>query len=330
MCDEYFSLNRISDNEFLELKKSYEIQQKKYKDSFLFHVGVGAGFYSEVGGMLEAMMYSYYRQFRFVLYADDANFTNNNGWTALFEEFCEMNHSKLNIHANNRGFQGGKIKVTLQNIMNIVLKVTSGCRYTTRDWWLILIGAKFKETVIDWDIFDIHGTVRNEYAKLSKLAIRCNTYTWNKMVETVNNLKLPSSYISVHLRGGDKIMEIEELISVETCISVVEQTCKNITNIFVFTDDYGNVEELYKKRPNWNIYTLTKPEEKGYYNHRFNECSWSYKRDNLIKLFTIVEICIGSQIHYGDEFSCVNNFIYSRKIPGHYISLRQECVGDHE
>ena len=84
--------------------------------------------------------------------------------------------------------------------MNIVLKVTSGCRYTTRDWWLILIGAKFKETVIDWDIFDIHGTVRNEYAKLSKLAIRYNTYTWNKMVETVNNLKLPSSYISVHLR----------------------------------------------------------------------------------------------------------------------------------
>lgn len=318
---EKFELKRISDKEFKQLKEEYMKEQKSYSESFIFHVGVGAGFYSEVGGMMEAMMYCHYRKTKFILYADDATFSNGGGWNALFDSFCEENHFFLNKYANTRKFVGNKGKVWLQERLNRVLKKFTGCQYTTQDFFFIFIGKDFKDTYVEWKGMSIDGTVRKEYAKLKSLAMRYNEETWNEMKKLASLLDLPKDFISVQVRSGDKIQEVEELLGVDYCLGrIKEAAIDDIKNVFVFTDDYRNIE-AFRKKTDWNIYTLTGEEERGYYNADFNKQNWAFKRKNLIKLFTMVEICIGSRIHFGDEQSCVNNVIYSCKDRESYIAL---------
>lgn len=74
-----FALERIPDEAFRRLKDDYIKEQTLYNEAFIFHIGVGAGFYSEIGGMMEAMLYSYFKKIKFILFADDANFTKKGG-----------------------------------------------------------------------------------------------------------------------------------------------------------------------------------------------------------------------------------------------------------
>lgn len=320
-----FALERIPDEEFRKLKDNYIKEQTLCNEAFIFHVGVGAGFYSEIGGMMEAMLYSYFKKIKFILFADDANFTKKGGggWNEFFDSFCEENHCFLNKFANTRSFNGNKWKVYLQRNLNKFLKKITGVQYTTQDFFNIFIGDDFKKTYIEWELMSINGNVRKEYAKLKKLAMRYNKETWNEMCGLVDNLNLPENYISVHIRGGDKIQETGKLLSVDYCLRRIEEmsVIDKIKNIFVFTDDYSNVQEMMKKKPDWNIYTLTGKSERGYYNKDFNTKDWEFKRKNLVKLFTMVEICIGSKVHFGDEGSCVNNVIYSCKSNESYVAL---------
>ncbi len=66
-------------------------------------------------------------------------------------------------------------------------------------------------------------------------------------------------------------------------------------------------------RPQWNVYTLTRENECGYINSKFQKLPWNEKRKDMIKLFAMVEICLASYIHFGDEQACVNNYIKSLK-----------------
>ncbi len=61
----------------------YNEVNNSFGKKLIFHVGIEAGFYSEINGMLTAMFYCYVHKIKFILYADDANFTGGNGW----EEF---------------------------------------------------------------------------------------------------------------------------------------------------------------------------------------------------------------------------------------------------
>ena len=64
----------------------------------IFHVGTGAGLYSELGAMLECMCYCHINNIQFILYADDANFSDKNGWSELFDSLGCESHDPLNIN----------------------------------------------------------------------------------------------------------------------------------------------------------------------------------------------------------------------------------------
>lgn len=92
---------RVIQDDFLAYKRVYERVNYGCEKTFLYHVGVGAGLYSELGGMLEAVAYCYENKIAFKMYADDANFCEG-GWEDFFEPFCELSHNKLNKIANYR------------------------------------------------------------------------------------------------------------------------------------------------------------------------------------------------------------------------------------
>lgn len=79
-----------------------------------------------------------------------------------------------------------------------------------------------------------------------------NKEVWKEMGDLVKKLQMPEDYVSVHIRGGDKIQETDELVTVEECLKKMDMVDMGETkNVFVFTDDFRNVEEMEKFRPDW-------------------------------------------------------------------------------
>lgn len=113
-------------------------------------------------------------------------------------------------------------------------------------------------------------------------------------------------------------------MDVNNAVSQIKKRKIVIDNLFIFTDDFRYVGEIREKCPEWNIYTLTGENERGYNNTRFNNLTWALKRRELIKLFAMVEICLNSEIHFGCEVASVNDYIKNLKLPSGYIPIWTE------
>ena len=312
----------ISEEEFENLKQEYARVNNSFKKKVIFHVGIYEGFFSEVGGMLESIMYCYHNKIKFVLYADYANFSSGKkGWEDFFEPFCELSHNLLNYKANSRH----KLSSLVARVAYKVLKITSGADYLTYDIFWKAIGEFKVKTIVDWPEMNIHGTTWPEYHKLIQLAMRFNPETRKAVNEIKNSLQLPGRYYSIQIRGGDKIKECSELLNIDFCIDKIEAIKPDVKSLFVFTDDYSNIKQFREKRPHWNILTLTGTDECGYYNEQFGKMPWEYRKKNLLKLFAMVEICIDSDFHFGCEAS-VNNIIRACKKKVHYYLLNPDSL----
>lgn len=291
-------------------------------------MGFGGGLYSELNSMMEFMLFCYMNHIRFELYADDANFSKpgGNGWEELFEPFCPINHDPLNQKANYRPTDYlSQIRPhrlwTKGYYYPQKLKQNTGADYLTQDVWCMAISDEFKKSEIRWPLFDMDGTCETEFAKLSSVALCPKPEIRRKMDELIAGLNLPEHFISMQVRGGDKYLEYDELVEADAFIEKVEKLNLDTNNIFVFTDDYRNVTYIKEKRPEWNIMTLTREDERGYYNAQFNQQDWDFRKANLIKLLAIMEVCVKADLHIGSNQSCVDMYLRSMKGDGNYVII---------
>lgn len=303
-----------------ELLEEYKKINNSFKEKVIYHVGIDGGFHSEVDAMMECMLYCYVHKIKFVLYSEDANFAGGNGWTEFFEPFCEETHGSLNRIANGRypaSYYGIRY-----HLLRRILKIISGAKYLTSDIFGKAITKEYGWTKnVKWDLFDVDGTIHDEFAKLSSIALCYNKKTKQEVEDIIHSIDLPDSYYSIQFRGGDKTLEQEEYMRTEDVVNRIEEYGINIENIFVFSDDYRYIEELKDMRPNWKIYTMVEKEEQGYNNEEFQKLDWSKKRQKMVRLFAQIEICLRSKMHLGYEFSCTNNYIRSIRKPEEYFAI---------
>lgn len=308
----------MGNNDTLVVLNKYREANNSFSKKAIFHVGDGAGFYSEVDAMMQCMLWCYAHQIKFILYADDANFSGGNGWRAFFEPFCEESHLIWNHFGNHRtSIESKALKAYIPfKISEFILRKLYHIDYLTQDIFTTAIDRAVSQVeVIDCDIFDVHGVSFEEFAKLIKHVMRYNKETREEIEKRINSLELPERFCSVQIRGGDKTMEYERLNDVDVIMNRVFEYAKNIDNLFVFTDDYRYVRYIKEKYQNLNVYTLTKEDECGYVNEAFQKTDWQNKKDNMIKLFSMVEICMNSEVHFGNEYTCVNQYLeYSRRL----------------
>lgn len=302
----------------------YNEINNSFRKKLIFHVGTGAGFYSEINGMLTAMLYCYVHKIRFVLYADDATFAGGNGWEEFFIPFCPQSHDKLNHQYNIRSNQGqADFHYRLEQLL---LKGRNRVHYLTGDIFGKACLGNFSEevTYVKWPDFGIDGNINQEFTKLRSVALLYNKKTFLDIKEKIEELSLPRHYYSVQFRGGDKSMEVVNSMDVGCVIKRMKSLTNEIRNLFVFTDDYFYIEEIRRRCPEWNLYTLTRENEHGYHNAAFNKVSWSLKRNEMIKLFAMTEICLHSDIHFGCEVTCVNDYIKNVKSSENYKAIWTE------
>jgi len=284
----------------MDFINKYNEINNSFKKSCIFRVGDSQGFFSELNNMIFAMIYCLQNKIKFVLYSKNANFAPKNGWEEFFLPFCEQSQIR------NKYFQ--QLNIRLKPKLN-ELKLIRKIKYL-----FIILVNKLSKTKLTFDIFDefvfkeflpqqivfeeleVHGDNTVEASKkFAEMVWRFNDKTQNEINKKIQELNLPHTYVSIHIRGGDKFFKSEYSNS-----DIYIQKLKEITTIkdvYIFTDDYRYILEFKEKCPDWNIYTLCREDEKGYMNENFNQKSWAEKKEGILNLFTSIEIAKKS-VHF--------------------------------
>jgi hypothetical protein len=345
-CSNGLESRRLSRHDFEELRDAYIRESQLFPKALIFRVGGEAGFYSEVGTMLECMMFCFVNGLQFRLYSDDASFqAAGRGWQQFFEPFCIESHAPLNRFFNVRrpprlrelirkpvvSDQGvvKNINRLLAPFGRRLLLRSEQANYLMGDYFHVFTGGDFRSQRIDWPLFGMNGKVFDEMVKLIPFVLRYNDLTFQRISDLRNSLDLPDDYISIQMRGGDKIASMKskkyqhaaDTGSPSFYIKKLEDSGKDIKNLFILADDYRHIEAVKDAHPEWNIYTLTTPGESGYVHQQFKSLEWSVKEQMLVKLFCAVEICIDSSFHFGHEVSSPTKVIRALKPSSNYQGM---------
>jgi hypothetical protein len=337
---------RLSRYDFEQLRNAYIRENQLYPKALIFRVGGEAGFYSEVGTMLECMMFCFVNGIQFRLYSDDSSFqAAGRGWQQFFEPFCIDSHSPLNRFFNvrqpprlrelvRRPFifdQGivGNINRLVSPFGRKVLLRSEKANYLMGDYFKSFASTEFRDQWINWPLFNMNGKVFFEIAKLMSFVLRYNDSTFQRISDIRASLNLPDDYISIQMRGGDKIASMKskkyqyagDTGSPSFYIKKLEDSGKDFKNIFILSDDFRHVEAVQAAHPEWNVYTLTTSDERGYVHQKFKSLDWNVKERMLVKLFCAVEICIDSSFHFGHEVSSPTKVIRALKPSSKYQGM---------
>ena len=286
----------------------YQKLNNSYKKKLVYRLGSEAGFFSEYNNMILAMLYCLKHRIRFELFSKDANFGTNKGWQDYFEPFCEENY--LNWHEEYNFRQPLNQISFLQRIKTRLNKIFFNTKFLTYELWNEFHSKSFEEEYFNVPELDINGNLLSASKKLIDITWRYNRKTQFEIDTLIKSLNLPAEYNGVHIRGGDKFIEWEEL-EVDKYMGIVSEK-SIIKNVFVLTDNYRIVDELKNNYPTHSFYTLCNENEKGYFHTDFEKVSNTQKRNDLVKLFASMDVLANSQLFVGT---------YSSN-PGMYLGMR--------
>lgn len=276
----------------------------------LFRLGADAGFYSEYNNMIFTIYYCLLHNIRFSLSSHGANFCAG-GWNEFFEPFCEEINHKLDNYFNNRYrkplIRGKRIRLKalayqLHLFHHDIDYLTYDLFHEARSLPLNVVN-----TISD---LDIRGTLVENCRELNKMIYRFNPSTQQEIDKRISSLYLPQDYVAIHVRRGDKKREAEHTslaLYVEKVIA--NSDCKNV---FVATDDYSVFKELEATYLNYHFYTNTPAANRGYEQRAFEHQLEEWRKNELLDLFTTIEIMSKSKLFVGTLSSNIGMYMYWR------------------
>lgn len=305
-------MESLSKNEKLE---NYKQLNNSFEKKLTFHLGANAGFFSEFNNMVFAILYCLKYKIKFSLYSKEGNLAYKKGWQDFFLPFCEETDFFLHGRYNRRAYQ----MKNARSFPPALLRVISNSQYLTQDIW-----EKFRRREFESEIFTIpelgisSASLPHAAQSIIDLIWRFNEPASMYIEEYKASVTIPSNYISMHIRAGDKTKE-KNIFSIE---DYMEEAVKlDISqNLFVLTDDYRFIQSLIKKYPDWNIFTLCNSSEEGYVHTEFLKLSKKEKYLRLLKLLASIDICASAE-HFIGTFSSG---------PGNYLGMRmgeEKCTG---
>ena len=283
----------------------------KQKDLHVFRIGIDAGFFSEYNNMILAYLYCKENNIDFSLYSENANFAFKYGWEDYFLPFCpkvtDPIHQQINIRGHHPMSRLNKMRTLFFKLRHRGISLTQDLWFKYRDWDF----AKQKFGVDKVDLQTAAGL-------LVKETWRYNEQTQQEIDARIKELNLPDQYVGVHIRGGDKFIEAR-LMEVNQYVEKIESV-SDIKSIFVLTDDYRIIDSLCELRPSWQIYTLCRPEERGYFHEQFEKVNLEQRKEDHLKLFSSIEVLAKAASFVGTYTSN----------PGMYLGMRMgadRCFG---
>lgn len=261
------------------------------KKKLIYHIGQEAGFYSELNNMVIAILFCRRNNIDFSLYSKDANFGIGKGWLDFFKPFCNETCNPIYHFINYRQKPPhGGLRKKVYRIYKILHPYTS----LTSDLWN------------SFHSIDYYNRLQLDAAQIASDIYVFNDKTQKRIDQLKSTLNLPEQYVGFHIRGGDKFIETR-LHDVDEYIN--KTGIKHGGVAFVSTDDYKNVVMLRERYPSWCFYTLTEKKHSGYQQGMLSKISKEEKENEMINLFTSVDIMIHADRTYCTYSSNVGMFL---------------------
>ncbi|GAB6011781.1 O-fucosyltransferase family protein [Viscerimonas tarda] len=306
-----------------DLQEKYTQLNNSFKRKLVFHLGSEAGFFSEYNNMILAMLYCLEHKIQFILYSDDANFGYEKGWTDYFLPFCKEVHGSFHKKYNIRNHGGNPILSSRKERLKIsCYKLFSGIDYFTQDLWLNFRDRKQEDSYYTIPELGINGNLQHACSMLINLTWRYNPKVEEDINKLKNTVQLPTEYIGLHIRQGDKIIEAEPVD-----YSVYMNKAKTLSDnrdTYISTDDYTVIENIKKQYPGWNVYTHSNTSERGYIHAEFQRKSKSEIKNAYLELFVSMDMLYASTFFIGTYNSNVGMYMGMRKDAGKCFGVDME------
>lgn len=291
--------------------RQYQEINNSFNKRLIFHFGQKAGFYSEFNNMVLGIAYCLTHNIKFEMYSKDANFCIENGWLDYFLPFCKESknpfHKILNRRTKTFAFTKNKIFSHIYNFSAEIFKIFYQLDYLTQDLFLEFRDRKLENQKFVLNEFNISGDIKFICKEIIGMIWKPNPDTDFLIQNLKNNLNLPGKYISMHIRRGDKYIEAP-LLEIEKYMNVAIESSIS-KNVFVSTDNYRIYQQLVIKYPDWNFFTLTQPNERGYFQKKFKSLPNQEKYLNIIRLFASIDIMTNSELFIGTFSSNIGMFL---------------------
>lgn len=294
--------------------EKYRHINSRYKKKLIYNFGSEAGFFSEYNNMILAMLYCLKNNIRFELFSLNNLFAENDSWLEFFEPFCDFNKDINNRKYNYR--QPIYLKTITFKIKKLIFKIKSRS-YLTNELWKYFHNSLFVNEYFNIPCLNIYGTTRFAARELINLTWRFNVETKTEIKNIINTLNLPNKFAGLHIRSGDKNIEIENF-EIDQYINLLKSKT-TLKEVFVFTDNFLVFVELKNRYPDYSFFTLCDKNEFGYKQVDFVELSNYKKRMKMLNMFSSVEILCNSEIFIGT---------YSSN-PGMYLGMRMDKNKTH-
>ncbi|WP_455971695.1 hypothetical protein [Bacteroides congonensis] len=284
-------MTKFTIEQYQHLNRSFN----KYE--LVFHIGTDAGFYSEFNNMVLAIIYCLQYHVKFSLCSSDANFGVKDGWRDYFVPFCDevegTFHHKYNVRYDDPFF----IKHGMEKFRILLWRMFHKHTYLTSDLFYRFRNVEFERKHFSLPELEFDGNLQELGGYIIDLIYQFNDKTRNEISDRIEKLHLPERYIGLHIRGGDKFVEHK----LEQCATYIDKA-EGVTDIrkaFVLTDDYEIFQTLQRDFSSWEFYTLTHPNERGYFHQEFLQKTKEEKKMDLMKLFSAMEILRKSDLFVG-------------------------------
>lgn len=322
---------------------SYRKVNESYRKSMVFHFGPFAGFFSEYNNMLRGMAFCLVNRIQFKLYSKDAKVCPRKGWSDFFEPFieeetCDIHHFRNYRFMDKRPYTsfffkylkrkvkkilGYKVEVLHYDVFQRFFKDRNIKRKYSFTFYMQEIWDEFEYIPYDKEV-DVpslfHGTYFELLKEINSMIWRYSTDVFTAVKSEMDSLNLPSHYVGLHIRGGDKFKEAK-IITPENYVFAALKKEKNIHDFFVFTDDFTNVKKLSELFPNDRFYTLCQKSEHGYYYDSLMAEPVDAQVQKTIRMFASVELLSNASVFIGTRTSNPYQFVEIQRDRKNCISL---------
>jgi hypothetical protein len=283
----------------------FEIESSR--KTLVYHLGSEAGFFSEFNNMVLAILYCNQHHINFKLYSKDANFAYDKGWTDFFEPFCpEVTDAFHNIYNTRQ-------PIYVVNRLRDKVRRWSYKKLYHFDYYTFELWRYFHNHDMEQQRFEIDGQdmdLLDATQSVIQRIWRYNEPTKARINEFLTKLTLPQTYVGIHVRRGDKVIEHENE-EIGKYMSALQQLT-DIKDVFAYTDDYAVVSSLKTLYPDYHFYTLVDESEHGYIHQEFVKKGKDFRTNALLKMFASIDVL--SRAKY-----CVGTFSTN---PGMFLGMR--------
>jgi len=193
--------------------------------------------------------------------------------------------------------------------------------YLTFDLFNLHFNKDFEKETFDFPELGLKGNLRDVSRGIVKMIYRFNANTKAEIEKMIASANLPAKYVSVNIRRGDKDTEWNFIPASRFMDEITKRT--NLKEVFVLTDDYRVIEDLQKDYPDFYFFTLVNKEERGYVHADFIKLSADKKREDMIKLFSSIEIMRASELSIGAYTTNPGIFLGMTMPEDKFISLQR-------